>query len=179
MKKAIKTSPDESSCKKIPLDNRTEAIKLADAAWNFSYAALWPQEKFRESEIKAVKKTIAYYLQDDSFLRQSFRIFIEAIVLYKKHFSEEPVLHPLVWLNQGYSNGFTKALHCYQEVQVLRKAVPLYEEPITVLAMLILKYTLKPTPATIRLCRSTLLQQKDESLLKLFYYHIIHSNYII
>src|SRR5690348_14730809 len=114
MKKATKSLLKDSSCKTFPIDDRTEAIKLVDAAWNFAYAALWPKEKFRESEIKAVKKTIAYYLQDDSFLRQSFRIFIEAIVLYKKHFAEEPVLHPLVWLNQGYSNGFTKALHCYQ-----------------------------------------------------------------
>jgi hypothetical protein len=178
MKKTNKAPIKEPSCKTIPFDDRTEAERLADAAWDFAYAALWPQEKFRESETKAIKNIVAYYLQDDSFLRLSFKIFIEAIVLYKKHLDEETILHPLVWLNQGYGGGFTKALQCYQEVQELRKTVPLYEHPANVLATLIFKYTNKPTPAMIRLCRSTLLLQRDETLLNLFYCHLIHANYI-
>lgn len=178
MKKTTKNISKESFPQAIPLDNRTEPQRLADAAWNFAYAALWPMEKFRDSELKAIKNIVAYYLHDDSFLKLSFRIFIEAIVLYKKHFPEEPVLHPLVWLNQGYAGGFTRALQCYLEVQELRKSVPPYEHPVNVLATVIFKYTNKPTPAMIRLCRSTLLLQRDEALLKLFYCHVIHANYI-
>lgn len=178
MKKMTKNITKESEFKSIPFDDRTEAVRLADAAWDFAYATLWPHEKFRESEIKTIKNIVVYYLQDDSFLKLSFKIFVESIVLYKKHFPEEPILHPLVWLNQGYSNGFTKALQCYLEVQEIRKSVPLYEHPIHVFATLIFKYTNKPTPAMVRLCRSTLLLQRDEVLLKLFYSHIVHAIYI-
>ncbi len=178
MNKTTKTLLKESSCQVVPCDKRTEAGKLTDAALHFAYAALWPEEKFREKEIQSIKRIIAYYLPDDSFLRHSFKIFIEAIVLYKKHFPGEPVLHPLVWLNQGYSGGIAKALKCYQDVQEIRKDVPLYENAASVFANLMLKYSKIPTSSIVKRCRSSLLRLKDRSLLKLFYFHIIHANHI-
>jgi hypothetical protein len=170
MKKAIKTLIKENSCKTVPFVKRAEAQKLIDAALHFFNAALWTQKKFRDNEIKAIKNILPYYLQDDSFLRKCFTIFNECIVLYKKHFADEPVLHPLVWLNQGYGGGFTKALQYYRQAQEIRKAVSLYENSISVLANIVLKYTKKLTPSKAGLCRSSLLFQKDETLLKLFYF---------
>ncbi len=178
MKKADKILFKQASINTVPFDNRTEAEKLIDATWHFAYASLWPQEKFKEKEIKAIKNIIAYYLQVDSFLRQSFTIFIEAIVLHKRRFPNAPALHPLVWLNQGFNGGIIKALECYNHVKEIRKEVPLYENAVSVLAKAIFKYTKKPTPSMVGQCRALLLLHKDQSLLNLFYFHIIHSNYI-
>jgi hypothetical protein len=178
MTKIKKPEPEHSLLKVIPFDKKTEREKLTDAAWNFVSAALWPREKFRTKEIASIKKIIAYYLSDDKYTKQSFRIFIEAVVLYRKQFLSTGISHPLVWLNQAYDQGFTKALECYKRVEETRKSVPLYEHAVSILSNSILKYTIKSTSATIIQCRNELLFHKDDELIRLFYFHIIHRNHI-
>jgi hypothetical protein len=173
------TKPGQEPVPKFILPDRgPQAQKLTDAAWDFAYAALWPKEKFRESAIKAFKNTIVYYLQDDSFLRQSFRIFLEAVALFKKNYAQEKLTQPLVWLNQGYRAGFTQALQCYQRARELRKNIPLYEQEVHALAVTISKYIKRPTRSMLHSRRSTLLLQRDENLLQLFCGFIIHYQHI-
>ena len=178
MTKIKKPAHENSPLKVIPFNKKPEREKLTDAAWNFVRAALWPREKFRTKDIASIKSIIAYYLSDDKYIKQSFRIFIEAVVLYRKQFPSTAISHPLVWLNQAYDQGFTKALECYKRVVETRKSIPLYEHAVTVLSNCISKYTHKTTTETIIQCRNELLFHKDDELIRLFYFHIIHSNHI-
>src|SRR5437762_1373698 len=157
MTKIKKPAQENSLFKVIPLNKKTEGEKLTDSAWNFVRAALWPGEKFRTKEIVSIKSIIAYYLSEDKYVKQSFRIFIESVVLYKKQFPLIVIFLPLVWLNQAYDQGFTKALECYKRVVETRKSIPLYEHAVSVLSNSILKYTVKSTSATIIQCRNELL----------------------
>ena len=178
MTKIKKPAKENSILKIIPFSKKTERENLTDSAWNFVRAALWPRENFRTKDIASIKGIIAYYLSDDKYIKQSFIIFIEAVVLYKKQFPSIAISHPLVWLNQAYEQGFTKALECYKRVVETRKSIPLFEHAVSVLANSILKYTGKPISATIIQCRNELLFHKDDELIHLFYFHIIHSNHI-
>ena len=139
MTKIKKPIQENSLLRVIPFNRKPEREKLTEAAWNFARAAFWPREKFRTKDTGSIKSIITYYLSDDKYIRQSFRIFIEAVVLYKKQFPSTVISHPLVWLNQAYDQGFTKALECYKRVGETRKSIPLYEHAVTVLSNSILK----------------------------------------
>jgi len=166
------TPPQNGKAKSLPIE------KLANAAWQFAYAALWQEQHFYPKEEERVKQEITNYFHSSPDHQKAFVTFCERIILANRYLAGEQsryLPHPSIWFNKHFQYGFPETLSQHSKLQQKREETPDYCEGISLLANSYWLYTNKPYGKAFIKCRKKLLHLKEYGLIQLFYNAIIYS----
>lgn len=154
--------------------------KLSNAAWEFAYSALWPEERLTRTEVEATKEYIREYFHAAKSNHRAFIAMIQRIVLtrnYLNHSEERTLPDPSIWFNRRYPFGFAGTLPWLRGVEEQRAEVPGYLNHILALAEGYYRYARKPSPKNFERCRCALLSRHAHSLLQILYSTIAHTTF--
>ena len=156
------TSPDHT----LPQTNC-----LMEAAWNFSYSALWNDTLFSTKEITAAKARILEYLLLARCPRKAFIAFCQRVLLarYACITGKARMLSlPSEWLDRANAQGFVSTREWLQEIKAVRESLPGYKQEIKALAEAVLEFAEEPTIQNYQYWRSYFIEKGTPGLLNLF-----------
>lgn len=143
--------------------------QLSYAAWNFAYAALWPDMQLSPTEIKNCLHYINLHLARPGSRKKHFTTFCECIMLAYREATQkgQRLPAPATWFHPNYPDGYAATQSMHDKVTGIRKTIPGYHAGIAVLARYYWnRIGISPTASFMNL-RKRLLQLRETSLLSL------------
>jgi hypothetical protein len=160
------------------IDAMASVDKLANAAWQFAYSALWPEENLSRTEVEATKDYIREYFLAAKSNHRAFIAMIQRIVLtrnYLNHSEDRSLPDPSIWFNRRYPFGFAGTLPWLRGVEDQRAQIPGYLGHVLALAENYYRYARKPSPKNFERCRQALLNRQAHHLLEILYSTVAHT----